>query len=104
MDIEGGTEGGANFLASLGPDELGELMGMQSWWQTLSPLQRTYYKTKAKYYVKMTRETTFLGVAGALAAVGIATYILSESPVYGVAMIVVGVLLGVIAVWEIQRK
>ena len=70
---------------------------------SLTPFQRWYYMRQARYYV-MNRVYVALVVALALILVGLLAAAQRMHPVVAVALIILGILLGVISVWEIERK
>ncbi len=71
--------------------------------QGLPLFYRTYYKLKAGYY-EMSRNIPALGVALAVLLIGIISYFLGIHPIASVALVLLGIILGVISIWEIERR
>jgi hypothetical protein len=72
-------------------------------WASLPVLLRDYYKLKAGYYEMSSAWLRWL-VFAAVILVGIMAFAMEMDPIFSVLLIIVGVILGVIVVWEIERR
>ena len=74
-----------------------------NWWRQLSTFQRLYFATKARYYA-MSSKAVAAVFAVILIGSGALAFVFGQSAFVSVVLLVIGIVLGVIAVWETERK
>ena len=78
---------------------------LQELWllQSLPFVYRKYFCIKAWYY-DMNRNIPALGIAVAVLSIGIVSYFLGVHPIASTALVILGIIVGIITIWEIERR
>ena len=71
-------------------------------WHNLPPALRKYYNIKGGYFMRRRFISGLIALAVIL--VGIAAYFFDQHPLVSIGLVIVGILLGVIFVWETESK
>lgn len=80
-------------------DQIAELRDA---WRYISPIEQVYYYAKARY-LTMSKYWLAAAIVAILGAIGVLVYALRQNIIVSIAVIVIGIILGVIVVWEIER-
>lgn len=91
-----------SWWGQLSPKDKAEYLLAREWWCTLPPYQRRYIGLKARYAVYH-RVVIFLLLLAWIVG-GILAIIYEQNPWLFALWLILGLMAGVIAVWEIERR
>jgi len=95
---ETNTDGWGN----LGEAERAEALKLYASWLALPPSLRMYYNAKGGYFMR--RKLVSGLIALAVVFIGLAAYFFDQHPLVSIGLIVIGIGLGVLLVWEVESK
>ena len=85
------------------PADLCEAIEIQQTFMSLTIFQRYYFKAKAIYYT-MRGWVIGLLVAASTMALAVLAWSKGQNPFFTIILIVYGVIMGAVLVWEIERR
>jgi hypothetical protein len=75
---------------------------VQGRWQSLPPALKLYYNVKGGYFMR--RKFVSGLIALAVILIGVAAYFFDQHPLVSIVLLVIGIGLGVLLVWEVESK
>lgn len=75
---------------------------MYNLWLSVPPFYRLYYNIKGGYFMR--RKTISRLAAASIIVMAIAAYLIEQNPLVSIGLLIAGIVLGVVLIWEIESR